>query len=159
MPRGVRVSFRSGADSSVVPAKAAMEAHAMVNIRHSFHMQIDLGLEPSKPIWSEGISLKVFNLEYDDPAQIYRADIDAYRDHYGFVEQPFEDGFERFMHFMTSDEAYSPGLWFLAMDGDQIDGICINRNHSHEDPEIGWVSSLSILHPWRNRGIGLVLLQ
>jgi mycothiol synthase len=158
-PEGTRVAFRSGADSVVVLAKEAMENYGMINIRHSFQMRIEMDAPPSEPLWPDGITLKVFDLERDDAAEVYRADTEAFRDHFGFVEQPFEEGFERFMHFMTSDEAYAPGLWFLAMDGDQIAGICLNRKHSYEDPDIGWVGTLGVLRSWRQRGIGLALLQ
>lgn len=163
-PEDSRVAFRSGADSVVEPAKCTMEEHGMVNIRHSFHMQIEMDAPPQDPVWPEGIKLKVFDLEYDDPEAVYRADVEAFRDHFGFVESPFEEGFERFMHFMTDEEAYAPGLWFLATantapgGGTQIVGICLNRKHSYEDPEVGWVSTLGVLRPWRQRGIGLALL-
>lgn len=158
-PADVRVAFRSGADSSITPAKKAMEAHGMVHIRHSFQMRIEMESPPLEPVWPDGIRLKVFDLDRDDPAAVYRADVDAFRDHFGFVESPFEEGYERFMHFMADGDSYTPGLWFLAMDGDQIAGICLNRKHSHEDPEVGWVSSLGVVRPWRRRGIGLALLQ
>ena len=158
-PEGARVAFRSGADSVITLAKAAMEANGMFNIRHSFQMRIEMETPPPEAVWPEGIQLKVFDLDQDDLAAVYRADMDAFRDHFGFVESPFEEGFERFAYFMTSEEAYAPGLWFLAMDGDQIVGICLNRRHSYEDPEVGWVNTLGVLRPWRKRGIGLALLQ
>jgi ribosomal protein S18 acetylase RimI-like enzyme len=60
---------------------------------------------------------------------------------------------------MTQDNGYDPALWFLAMDGEEIAGICLNRKTSYEDPEIGWVSTLGVQRRWRNRGIGLALLQ
>jgi mycothiol synthase len=158
-PTGTRVTYRSGADSVIAPAKAVMESHGMKNIRHSYHMQIEMEAPPPEPIWAKGITLKVFDLEQDEVAEVYRADTEAFRDHFGFVEQPFDEGLEHFSHFMLSEESYAPGLWFLAMDGDQIAGICLNRKRSYEDPEIGWVSTLGVLRPWRKRGIGLALLQ
>jgi ribosomal protein S18 acetylase RimI-like enzyme len=136
-----------------------MEAAGMQNIRHSFHMLIEMEAPPPEPVWPEGIALKVFDLDKDDAAAVYRADVEAFRDHFGFVESPFAEGFERFMHFMTDEDSYAPGLWFLAMDGDQITGICLNRKQSYEDPDVGWVSTLGVLRPWRKRGIGLALLQ
>jgi len=158
-PAETRVAYRSGVEKVIAPAKATMEAHGMCNIRHSFQMRIEMESPPLEPIWPEEITLKVFDLENDDAAAVYRTDVDAFRDHFGFVEQPFEEGFERFMHFMTDEESYAPGLWFLAMDGDQIAGICLNRKRSYEDPDVGWVSTLGVLRPWRKRGIGLALLQ
>ena len=100
-PEGTRVAYRSGADSVIASAKTAMEAHGMRNIRHSFRMQIEMDAPPAEPVWPDGITLKVFDLDKDDAAAVYRADIEAFRDHFGFVEQPFEDGFERFMYFMA----------------------------------------------------------
>jgi mycothiol synthase len=163
-PPGSRVAFRSGADQQIIPAKQAMERFGMVNIRHSFHMQIDMESPPPEAQRPKGIRLKVFDMEKDDLAEVYRADVAAFRDHFGFIDTPFEEGFARFKHFMTSDESYTPGLWFLAMaeDGqgkEQIVGICLNRKRSFEDPSVGWVSTLGVLRPWRQRGVGLALLQ
>lgn len=163
-PQDSRVAFRSGADQVIAPAKKMMEDQGMVNIRHSFHMQIDMEAPPPEPQWPTGIRLKVFDLENDDLADVYRADVEAFRDHFGFVETPFEEGLKRFRHFMTDEEYYVPGYWFLAMaedeDGnEQIAGFCLNRKHSFEDSEVGWVSSLGVLRAWRQRGIGLALLQ
>ena len=158
-PEGTRVAFRSGADAVVEPAKATMTAHGMANIRHSFHMQIKMDAPPPEPIWPAGITLKVFDRGRDSMAEVYRADIEAFRDHFGFVEQPFEEALERFSYFMLAEEAYAPGLWFLAMDGEKIVGICLNRKQSFEDPETGWVNSLGVLRSYRKCGIGLALLQ
>jgi mycothiol synthase len=163
-PEGSRVAFRSGANPEIGPDIQAMQAHGLVNIRHNFHMRIEIQTPPPEPIWPKGIRLHIYDPESDDPAEIYRTDVEAFRDHFGFVEQPFEEGFERFMHFMTQDDAYDTDLWFLAMDdgqdsGPQIAGICLCRKCSYEDPEIGWVNTLGVLRPWRQRGIGLALLQ
>jgi mycothiol synthase len=162
-PENARVAFRSGADQTILPAIITMEKHGMVNIRKSFHMQINMETPPPNSQWPEGIRLKTFDLQNDDLGDIYRADLEAFQDHFGFVESPFEEGFKRFKHFMTNEETYAPGLWFLAMTEDsthqeEIAGFCLNRKHSFEDPSIGWVSSLGVLRPWRNRGIGLALL-
>ena len=75
------------------------------------------------------------------------------------MEQPFEEALQRFSYFMLAEDSYAPGLWFLAMDGSQIAGFSLCRKQSFEDPEVGWVSSLGVLRPWRKRGIGLALLQ
>ncbi len=162
-PSDSRVAFRSGTNQEILPAKERMEKHGMVNIRHNFQMRINMETPPPEPVWPDGISLKVFDLEKDDLAEVYRADTESFRDHFGFVENPFEEGLQRFEHFMTAEEGYAPGFWFLAMASDQsgseqIAGICLNRKHSYEDPEVGWVSTLGVLRPWRKRGIGLALL-
>jgi len=163
-PPGTRVAYRTGVDTRIEVAKRAMQEHGMHFIRSNYRMGIDMQTPPPEPVWPEGIRLKVFDLVRDDLAEVYQADIDAFRDHYGFVESPFEEALERFRHFMTGEEDYQPGLWFLAMangapDGtEQIAGICLNRKHSWEDPQVGWVSSLGVLRPWRRRGVALALL-
>jgi ribosomal protein S18 acetylase RimI-like enzyme len=92
---------------------------------------------------------------------VYRADNEAFRDHFGFVEAPFEEGFARFKHFMTDYEGFDPTLWFLAMDGRsaEIAGFSLCRPNSYEDPDLGFVNVLGVRRPWRKRGLGLALLH
>jgi mycothiol synthase len=163
-PPGTRVAYRAGVDTRIQPAKMAMQKHGMNYIRSNYRMGIEMQAPPPQPVWPEDIHLKVFDLARDDLAEVYQADTDAFRDHFGFVESPFEEALERFKYFMTGEDAYQPGLWYLAMansapDGsEQIAGICLNRKHSWENPQVGWVSTLGVLRPWRRRGIGLALL-
>jgi len=163
-PENARVAFRSGADQSISVAQKTMEEYGMDLIRHSFEMRIDMKVAPPEPQWPDGIRLKVFDRENDDLLDVYQADIAAFQDHFGFVETPFEEGYKRFEHFMTHEDFYVPGLWFLAMAEDLegkevIAGFCLNRKHSYEDTSVGWVSSLGVLRPWRQRGIGLAMLR
>ena len=115
-----------------------------------------------EPVWPEGIILRTFDLERDAEA-IYRAEVDSFRDHFGFIEEPFDEGFERFKHFQINYEGFDPTLWFLAMDGRsaEIAGINLCRPHSdaYDDPDLGWVGTLGVRRPWRKRGIGLALLR
>ena len=60
---------------------------------------------------------------------------------------------------MTGDDSYDPSLWFLAVDGEEIVGICLCRRYGAEDPETGFVSSLGVKRPWRRQGIAQALLQ
>jgi mycothiol synthase len=105
----------------------------------------------------EGITLRTYHPEFDAEA-VYRAQNDSFRDHFGFVEAPFEEGLKRFKHFWE-DESSDPTLLFLAMDGDEIAGINLCRPHSFEDPEMGWVGTLGVRRPWRKHGLGLALLR
>jgi mycothiol synthase len=158
VPKNARVAYRAGAYSNIETTKRLFEEMGMELIRHSFRMLIEMESMPPEPRWPEGIDVRVFNPEKDAEA-VYRADDEAFQDHFGYIEQPFEEGFERFMHHMTRGEAYDPTLWFLAMDGDQVAGVCLCRRWSHEDRETGYVSSLGVRRPWRRLGIGLALLR
>ncbi len=81
-------------------------------------MLINMDAPVPEPEFPAGITLRTFNPETDAEA-VYRADNDAFRDHFGFIEMPFEEGFQRFKHFTIESEEFDPTLWFLAMDGDQ----------------------------------------
>lgn len=156
LPADLRFAPRTGALRVAEESKKLFEDRGFKYIRSSYQMRIDLKIAPPKPVWSEGIVLKTGSHE-EIPA-IYSAFRESFRDHFGHVEEPFEEGLARFTHFMTS-EGNDPSMWFLAMDGDQIAGISLCRPESYEDAEMGWVNILGVRRPWRKRGIGVALLQ
>ena len=98
-----------------------------------------------------------------DPAtefdEVVHTLLDAFRDHFGFVERPFEEEREDFRHHFLNDPLYTPELWFVAMDGSEMAGICICRPEDYEKPENGFVNELGVRREWRKRGLGTVLLK
>ncbi len=87
------------------------------------------------------------------------ADRDAFRDHWGHVERPFEVDYRRLMHFIENDPEFDPDLWFLALDGDEIAGISLCSPSAAGHPDTGWVNALGVRRPWRRRGLALALLH
>ena len=158
VPEDLRFAPRVGTFRQDDAAKKLFEDHGYRRIRSSYHMRIDMDMPPPAPIWPEGITLRAYNPETDLEA-VYRADNESFRDHFGHVEVPFEEGLERFKHFMTGYEGFDPSLWFLAMDGDEIAGICLCRNQAYDNPDVGYVNVLGVRRPWRKRGIGLAFLR
>lgn len=126
-------------------------------IRHGFTMRIDMAEAPPEPVWPGGIRLRPYQPE-KDARQVYEADEEAFQDHFGYVKEDFEKGFERYMHHMTGDGSYDPSLWFLAGEGDEIVGFCLCRKYGADDPETGYVSSLGVRRGWRRRGVAQALL-
>jgi mycothiol synthase len=120
-------------------------------------MLIEMDSPVPEPSWPDGINLRTYR-EADAEA-LYRAEAESFRDHFGSIEEPFEEGFKRFRHFKLECEGFDPTLVFLAMDGEDIAGFNYCRPHFHADPELGWVGSLGVRRPWRKRGIGLALLR
>ncbi len=157
-PVEARVSMRSGDFSTFKFTGRRLEADGWELIRHNFQMLIEMDSPPPEPRWPEGILLRAFDAQEDTEA-IYRVDVEAFRDHFGYVERPFEEGFEHFKHHLFNDTGYDPDLWFLAVDGEEVAGMSLCRKWSHEDPETGWVTVLAVRQPWRRRGIALALLQ
>jgi len=127
-------------------------------IRSFYNMRINMDVPPVFTELPTGVTLQTYNPEKDLEA-VYRAVDDSFRDHYGHVDTPFEEGLARFKHFMTGYEGFDPTLWFIAMDGDQIAGICLCRNQAYDNPDVGYINTLGVLRPWRKRGIGLALLS
>jgi mycothiol synthase len=157
LPADLRFAPRIGAFHSAVESKKLFEDFGYRHIRSSYQMRIDMDAPPPAPLWADGITLKIFNPETDIEA-VYKADDESFRDHFGYVQAPYEEGLNRFKHFMMG-EGFDPTLWFLAMDGDEVAGICLCRNKAYDDPDLGYVNILGVRRPWRKRGIGLALLQ
>ena len=94
-----------------------------------------------------------------DERMTIQAARDSFHDHWGYVEQPFEEEFERWTHFMKNAPDFDPSIWFLAMDGDQIAGVSLCLTETNGDPDMGWVGTLGVLRAWRRKGLGLALLR
>jgi GNAT superfamily N-acetyltransferase len=157
VPDDARVSARAYAVSRYKPSEDLLADHGFEKIRHSWQMEIDLDTDIPDPVWPEGIQLRTYDHDLDGKA-LYKADDEAFKDTWGYVETPFEEGYERWIHFMIQDEEYDPGLWFLAMDGDEIAGAALCRRRSWESEDAGWVRSLFVRRDWRRQGIALALL-
>jgi GNAT superfamily N-acetyltransferase len=157
LPADLRFAPRIGIHRPATESKKLFEDFGYGRIRSSYQMRVDMKDAPPAPLWADGITLKLFNPETDTVA-VYNADNESFRDHFGYVEAPFEEGLARFKHFMMG-EGFDPSLWFLAMDGDEVAGICLCRPKSYDDTEMGFVNILGVRRPWRKRGVGLALLQ
>ena len=156
----LRVVYRSGVNTQITVNKQQMEAFGMQLIRHFFRMLIEFDAPPPAPAWPKGITVHTPDDPEAEIEAIYRADNEAFRDHFGHIEQPFEDGFPEFRHwFLNNNEIHDPSMWYLAMDGDKIAGIALCIKRDPEDKECGHIESLAVLRPYRRRGLGLALLH
>lgn len=158
VPAGLRFAPRVGTYRQADAARKLFEDMGYRHIRSSYTMRINMDASPTEPQWPGGITLRAFDLK-TDLASVYRAVDEAFSDHYGHVETPFEEGLERFRHFMTGYEGFDPTLWFIAVEGGEIAGVSLCRDHSFSNPDMGWVGTLGVRRPWRKRGLGLALLR
>lgn len=157
-PDDLKVVMRSGTYSGYEPGRQFLRDRGMKPIRHFYTMAIELTERPPEPKWPTGINVRPMR-GLEEAEDVVRAVIDAFRDHWGFVEQPFEQEYQEWLHFMKHDEAFDPDLWFLAMDGDEIAGLSLCSPESREDKDMGWVRTLGVRRPWRRKGLGLALLH
>jgi mycothiol synthase len=159
VPAGLRFAPHVGAYRESSKAKKLFEDFGYRHTRSTYHMIIEMTTPVPAPEFPAGITLRTYNPGTDAEA-VYRAEQEAFRDHRGFVEQPFEDGLKRWKH-NREHEGFDPTLYFLATDGlsGEIAGLSICRPSSYYDADRGWVRSLSVRRPWRKRGLGLALLR
>ncbi len=157
VPRGARVAPRVGTRPGHAPSTALFEHFGFSLVRMTWMMKVDLAAPPASPVWPSGIHLAPYRNPQDLQA-VYRCCRDAFRDHWGSVDVPFEQGLDLFRHQNTVLHPVESDLWFLAMDGNEMAGISVCRRQSNDDPEMGWVEILGVRKPWRRRGLGLALL-
>jgi mycothiol synthase len=123
-----------------------------------WEMIIEMDSEPAPAQWAEGISVTTL-AELDDMRAVYTAVRGAFKDHRGYVDSPFEEGFNRWHHYVSNDELYDPTLYFLAVSGDQIVGVSLCRSKGWSDPTTAYVDTLGVVEEFRHRGIGEALLR
>jgi GNAT superfamily N-acetyltransferase len=157
VPAELRFAPRVGTFRQAEKPKKLFADMGYQYIRSSYHMLIEMRSPVPGPVFPEGITLRTYNSAADAEA-IYLAVEDSFRDHFGFVEQPFEEGLKRFKHFWIK-EGFDPTLLFMAMEGDQVAGINLCQPRAFDDPDMGWVGTLGVRRPWRKHGLGLALLR
>jgi ribosomal protein S18 acetylase RimI-like enzyme len=89
--------------------------------------------------------------------QIWDAQAEAFRDHWGYVE-PTEKNYQSWLEFPHSE----PELWKVAWDGDQVIGMVLNFINYDENQEYnrqrGYTEDISVRRPWRRQGVARALL-
>lgn len=154
----LRVAPRSGAEAHNLAGLALFQQLGWKHIRSYYRMVADLDSVPQVPSFPDGITVRPYDPE-TETAVVYRTFVDAFRDHFGFIAPPFEKGIAEFKHNFIEEPGYDPRFWFVAVDGNEMAGICICRRADPEDPESGWVSELGVRRAWRKRGLGYALLK
>jgi GNAT superfamily N-acetyltransferase len=154
----LRVAPRSGAEAHNKAGLDLFEGMGWKHIRSFYRMVTDLDSMPDVPALPDGIAVRAYNPE-TETEEVYRTFVDSFKDHFGFIPQPFEKGFAEFKHNLIEEPGYEPRFWFVAMDGDEMAGICICRAEDPEDAQAGWVNELGVRRAWRKRGLGYALLK
>ncbi len=158
-PPDARVFLIENANAIDEARRAAVQRAGFDFVRISNTMRIELGKPVPSPAWPEGIRVRTADIDADFSA-IVRADMEAFRDHWGHVEQPFEQELEGWRSFVEREgERFDPSLWFLAVKGDEIVGFSVCSDHVADDTSCGYIGGLGVRPAWRKRGIALALLH
>ncbi|MBL8164892.1 MAG: GNAT family N-acetyltransferase [Anaerolineae bacterium] len=156
VPAEARVAMHAATYEQDTWYRGLLESFGMAPMRHFWSMRIDMDAPPESVTWPEGITLRT-HAAGDDARPVLHARRDIWRDHWGYTEQPFDEEFPRWWH--QWQEGYDPSLWFLAMDGETIAGICLCKYREFDEGLIGWVQTLGVRREYRKRGLGLALLR
>jgi mycothiol synthase len=101
--------------------------------------------------------LEVRPLGPDQYSAVWKADAEAFRDHWG----GFDDSPQAFQRFLDMPE-FDPSLWVIAWDGDDIAGGVLNTIYPEENEALGvqrgWLDSVFTRRPWRRRGLARALI-
>jgi len=88
---------------------------------------------------------------------VFEADAEAFRDHWGAVHTS-DDAFETW----RDQPATDPSLWVIAWDGDQVAGGVLGLISAEENEAYGyrrgWLDSVFVRRPWRQRGLAKALI-
>jgi len=101
--------------------------------------------------------LEVRPVEDEHMRQIFDAEAEAFRDHWGYVA-PTEKDYQRWL----AEPIHDPRLWKVAWDGSQVVGMVRNFiNHEENktfERQRGYTEEISVRRPWRRQGVAQALL-
>jgi ribosomal protein S18 acetylase RimI-like enzyme len=136
-------------------AMALAEKHGFKQERYFFLMLRPLDAPIPEAVIPEGLELR--------PAtdaqmrQIWEAENEAFRDHWGHVE-----GTEEIYQRWVSDPMQDPTLWKVAWDGDEVAGMVLNTLFKEENEKLGvkwgYTDPICVRRPWRRRGLARALI-
>jgi len=158
-PKNARVSLYIQTSPSHEPSVKLLDKAGLQPIRYSWIMMTELNGSPPKPAWPENIHIRTFK-GLDELEIVLKVTDEAFADHWGHVDRSGDpERIKRFRHQVENDADFDPGLWFLAMDGDEVAGVALCSSTLGTDPTIGEVDTLGVRRPWRRQGLGLALLH
>jgi len=118
-------------------------------VRIFFRMAIDLAGGFAPPRWPEGFEVRSVHRR-DDDAALHATLQDAFAEHYRFMPEPLDEWTQRIL----AHEHFAPDLSFIVHHHGEAVGAVAN----YLMPDVGWVGTLGVRHPWRGQGIGKALL-
>jgi len=137
------------------PAQAFLEANGYEVARWFFDMQrptLDGITEPPMP---DGLELRP--VTPDQHETIWRANREAFRDHWGGSDESLE-----VMQRILGDPDTDTSLWLIAWDGNEVAGGVWNEIRSAENAALrvrrGWLDSVFTRRAWRRQGLASALI-
>jgi len=103
----------------------------------------------------EGIDVRDVKDQYE--RKVWDANVEAFRDHWGF-SPPTEEDYKSYME----SKYWQPELWQVAWDGDEVVSSVMNYIDPNYNKKFGrnrgWTENISTRREWRRRGIARALI-
>ncbi len=157
-PRDARIVIRQGVSARDESGLELLAESGYKAIRRNYTMKADLNGSMPEPAWPAGVGVRTFD-PHCDLVPLTEAVRSAFRDHWGYVESPFEDDVAGWRHVVEQEKSFDPRLWFLAEAAGEIVGVSLCSAMEPEDPDLGYVNTLGVVRDWRRRGVALALLH
>ena len=119
-------------------------------------MERDLTGPLPKAAVPDGYKLRVATS--DDYRQMFHVQQEAFRDHWGFIAIPEEEGFAHFVEHFVQDPNFQAELFQVVEYEGQIIAMLIANAAGSFGEDYGWVNTLGVLPAHRRKGIGKALL-
>lgn len=148
--------FVSYCRDGVVPSERQLKNGGYKPARHYFYMLRRTLGDIGSAALPAGIEVRP--VERDHWRLIHAAETEAFRDHWGTPEFPYE-----VMESEASVDGAGPDMWVVAWEGDQVVGSVRNLIDAQENAQMGrlrgYNNTVSVRRPWRGRGIARALLN
>jgi mycothiol synthase len=155
LPKDAPCLLDNFVSSSEVDRIKLLEQHGYTVARYAFDMvRPDLDNIPDLPL-PPGVEIRP--VEPGQMRQIWEASNEAFRDHWGYIPDPWEQ-VESFMN----DPDYDPSLLRVAWQSDQVAGMVLsfidkdqNEIYGHKR---GYTENICVRRPWRRQGLAKALI-
>jgi len=156
MPSNLPRVLRSNVQDDLCERITLLEWRGFRPVRYFYRMCRDLGQPIPEEYAPEGIVLRTFSPELG--ARARQALNEAFADHWSFEPVSEED----WQMFFVGRSDFRPDLTSIAMEGDEVAGVCLNvvnrETNERQGRREGWIQDLGVRRGWRKRGVASALL-
>jgi mycothiol synthase len=147
--------FSSFVADTETGAAALLESEGYQPVRHFYIMvRPSLADIPDLPL-PDGLEVRPVLPEHYQA--IYDANVEAFRDHWGFSSDALDP-----LESWLESPSFDPTLWRVAWAGDQVAGMVLTFIDRVENETYGrlrgWTEEICVRRPWRKRGLARALI-
>ena len=150
--------FQCGLPQGQAGLQALLVAEGYTPVRYGFRMvRPSLDDIPDFPL-PPGLDVRPAQPAHYRP--IWDADLEAFRDHWGYIQRTEED----YQMWLNDPVWFQPDLWQVAWDAatDEVAGMVLTYIDHAENEKFqrrrGYTEGISVRRPWRRRGLARALI-